>query len=163
MRISTTTLPKLPDRSISTQQVCPEETISLPVLYKAKVFEMTAIPTLLYGSETWARLKAETQRFESRQNRCMRYILGIRYSKRGNVYYSSDLRRKCTLQKIGDLLRIRRLRWFGHAARMGNERLPTKMLTTQRGRECSVGRPRTSWRRVIRVDLDSIESYDYPV
>ena len=89
------------------------------------------------------------------------YLRGLRVLLR--EYKCEFLQRfKCKLQKIEDLLRIRRLRWFGHAARMGNERLPTKMLTTQRGRECSVGRPRTSWRRVIRADLEAIECDDYP-
>ena len=57
---------------------------------------------------------------------------------------------------------MRRLRWFGHAARMNDERLPKKMLTGQLGRSRHVGRARLSWRKVIRADLDAIELEDYP-
>ena len=59
-------------------------------------------------------------------------------------------------------MRIRRLRWFGHAARMSEERIPKKMLTGQLGRSRQAGRARLSWRKVIRADLDAIECDDYP-
>ena len=126
-----------------------------------KVFKTTALPTLLYGSEVWAPSKDEIQRLEVWQNSCMRYMLGIRFSKHGNVS-SSELRRRCRLQKVEDLLRARRLRWFGHAARMDEERLPRKMLTGQLGRKRPVGRARTSWRKVVSEDLKAIDCEDYP-
>ena len=134
----------------------------IPLRQKVKVFKVTAIPTLLYGSEVWAPSKDEVQRLESWQNRSMRYMMGIIYSKHGHVP-SAELRRKCKLRKIEDLLRTRRLRWFGHAARMNPERLPKKMLTGQLGRRRPVGRARTSWRKVIKEDLEAIECDDYPV
>ena len=40
--------------------------------YKLKIFKMTAIPTLLYGSEVWAPSKDEVQRLESWQHKCIR-------------------------------------------------------------------------------------------
>ena len=101
------------------------------------------------------------QRLETWQNKCMRYMLGIRYSIHGHVP-SSELRRKCKLRKIEEHLRVRRLRWFGHAARMNDDRLPKKMLTAQLGRSRHVGRARLSWRKLIRADLETIECEDFP-
>ena len=117
--------------------------------------------TKIVNFRPWAPSKDELQRLETWQNKCMRYMLGIRYSTHGHVP-SSELRRKCKLRKIEDHLRVRRLRWFGHAARMNEEHLPKKMLTGQLGRTRQVGRARLSWRKVIRSDLDAIECEDYP-
>ena len=133
----------------------------IPLRHKVKVFRVTALATLLYGSEIWAPSKDEIQRLESWQNRSMRYMLGIYYSKHGHVA-GAELRRRCRLRRVEDLLRNRRLRWFGHAARMDTKRLPRKMLTGQLGRKRPLGRTRTSWRKVIKDDLEAIECDDYP-
>ena len=130
--------------------------------HKLKIFRMTALPTLLYGSEIWALTRDEILRLESWQHRCIRYMMGIRYSKHGNVP-GSELRQKCRLPTIERLLRERRLRWFGHAARMGEDRLPRKMLTARLGTRRPRGRPRKSWRETISEDLKMIGSYEeYP-
>ena len=44
----------------------------IPMKHKLKIFKMTTIPTLLYGSEVWAPAKDEIQRLESWQHRCIR-------------------------------------------------------------------------------------------
>ena len=123
--------------------------------YKLKIFKMTAIPTLLYGSEVWAPTKDEIRRLESWQHRCIRYMKNIRYSTHGNVS-NTELRKKAGLRTIHDLLRERRLRWVGHAVRMNKERMPHKMLTGQLGRTRPLGRPRMSWKKLINEDLESI-------
>ena len=123
--------------------------------------KMNAIPTFLYGSELWALSKDEIKRLETWQNNCMRYMMGIWYSKHEN-FPTTVLRRKCKLRTIEELLRTRRLRWFGHAARMSPERLPRKMITGQLGRTRPRVRTRMSWRKVINEDLQAIECDDYP-
>ena len=120
---------------------------------------MTALPTLLYGSEIWAPSKDEVQHLESWQNRCMRYMMGIRYSTHGHVS-GSELRKQCKQQKIETLLREGRLRWFGHAARMDEERLPRKMLTARLGTRHPNGRTRMNLRQVNTEDLRSIDCQD---
>ena len=116
---------------------------------------MTALPTLLYGSEIWTLRDDEISRLESWQHRCLRYMMGIKYHIHGNVP-GSELRNKCKVAKISTQLRTNRLRWFGHAARMPPERIPRKMLTAHLGRTRPKGRPRANWRQVITEDLKSI-------
>ena len=120
---------------------------------------MAALPTLLYGSEIWSLKKDELSRLESWQNRCMRYMLGIRYKVHGYVS-GSELRQKCRMPKIETLLRTSRLRWFGHAARMPPERVPRKMITAHLGAQRHIGRPRANWRQEITEDLKSIDCVD---
>ena len=123
--------------------------------YKLKIFKLTAIPTLLYGSEVWAPTKDEISRLESWQHRCIRYMMNIRYSTHGNVS-STELRKKTGLRTIHSLLRERRWKWLGHAARMNEERVPRKMLTGQLGRKRRLGKPRMSWKRIVNEDLQAI-------
>ena len=116
---------------------------------------MTALPTLLYGSDIWSLNKDELSRLASWQNRCMRYMLGIRY-KLHEFVSGNELRQKCRLPKIETLLRTSRLRWFG----MQPERVPRKMITAHLGAQYPVGRPRTNWRQVITEDVMFIDCAD---
>ena len=85
------------------------------------------------------------------------------WSTHGNVS-NSNLRMKYRLPKLDNVLRQRRLGWFGHAARMEKDRLPRKMLTAQLGTKRPRGRPRQSWRATIQNDLELIDcADDYPV
>jgi sorting nexin-29 len=134
----------------------------IPLRYKLRMFKTTALPTLLYGSETWSPDRDELRRLESWQHRCIRYMMGIRYETHGHVSNSS-LRQKCRLPKLENVLRKKRLRWFGHAARMDSSRLPRKMLTAHLGKNRPHGRPHKSWRQAIAEDLNFIGCYKtYP-
>ena len=134
----------------------------IPLRYKVRMYKTTALPVLLYGSETWSPNRDELRRLESWQHRCIRYMMGIRYETHGHVSNSS-LRQKCRLPKIADMLRRNRLRWFGHAARMSSDRLPRKMLTAHLGTNRPSGRPHKSWRQTIAEDLNMIGCYaTYP-
>jgi len=67
------------------------------------------------------------------------------HSGKNNVY-----------QKIAKLLHVRRRRYFGHAARITEDRLPRKMLTAQIGKTHRKGRPRRTWWQTIVEDLDML-------
>ncbi len=95
---------------------------------KIRIFKATVLPTLLYGSESWALLVRQLRRLESFQMRCIRYILGIRFATHGNVSHDS-LRLRCDIRPISDQLRINRLRWLGHLARMNSSRIPTRLYS----------------------------------
>ena len=58
-----------------------------------------------------------------------------------------------------EIIRERRLRW-GHVGRMGNERLPKRILfaRTEDGQR-NRGRPRKSWAELARDDLVQILEY----
>jgi len=94
---------------------------------KVRIFLTTVIPTLLFGSECWPILVRQLRRLESFQMRCLRYILGIRFATHGKVTHKS-IRLRCNVRTISDQLRINRLRWLGHLARMDKSRLPLKAL-----------------------------------
>ena len=77
---------------------------------------------LLYGSETWATTNSEEKRLDVFfDNRCLRRILGIKWFHRVR---NTTVRERTGQTPASLLLKTRRLKWFGHVSRMGQERLP---------------------------------------
>ena len=61
---------------------------------------------------------------------------------------------------MAEIIKERGLRWLGHVGRMGNERLPKRMLfaRTKEGQR-NRGRPKKSWAELARDDLVQIREY----
>ena len=90
--------------------------------------------------------------------RCQRKILKIRWSQHVR---NIDKRRKTNQLQLSNIIKKRRLQWFGHLQRMDASRLPLKLYrwTPYHGQR-KPGRPRTAWKDVIRRDLDSCDGVD---
>jgi hypothetical protein len=119
---------------------------------KIRIFKMTVLPTLLYGSESWPITASQLRRLQSFVMRCLRYILGIRFATHGNVP-NKTIRRRCKVLSIADLLRTNRLRWLGHLARMDKCRLPVKALFSRLSGSRPEGGQLSSWRKLVINDL----------
>jgi hypothetical protein len=63
-----------------------------------------------------------------------------------NLYSPSDIRQ----------VKSRRMRWAGHAARMGEERKVYKVLVRKPEGKRPLGRPRRRWEDGLRMDLREI-------
>jgi hypothetical protein len=64
-----------------------------------------------------------------------------------NLYSSPDIIRQ---------IKLRRMRWAGHVARMGKERKLCKVLVGKPEGKRPLGRPRRRWEDGIRMDLMEI-------
>ena len=64
---------------------------------------------------------------------------------------------KAIEKDIGTTIRIRRLRWLGHVFRMDTNRNPKKCLQSNPPGKLSRGKPRTTWRRSIEVELKKMK------
>lgn len=102
---------------------------------KSRVYQAVVRSILLYGCETWPVRVADLKKVEVFDNDCLRRILCFRRIDRVRT---STLRQTCRLQPIPAALRLRRLRWFGHAAR----RPPGELV-----RDCLLPRPLPGWRK----------------
>ena len=124
---------------------------------KMRVFNSVVIPTLLYGTETWAILDSQVHRLERFQNRCLRVILNIFYATHGQVSNKKVRKRARNQPSVEQQIRTRRLRWFGHVYRMDPSRLPNQMLTA---RPPDARRPQGkryfTWRELLRSDLEQL-------
>jgi hypothetical protein len=51
------------------------------------------------------------------------------------------------------MIKLRRMRWMGHVARMGEKRNAYRLLVGKRERKTSLGRQRCRWMDNIKMDL----------
>ena len=84
---------------------------------KAKIYDTCARSSMLYGSEECA---ATTDSLNRRQVTEMRMIRWMCAASLRDRVSNDELRGRLRLEKIGDVLRRRKLRCFGHVMRMDN-------------------------------------------
>ena len=106
---------------------------------------------MLYGSETWALTTGLEKKLETNELRMLRYMTGIKWQDKIS---NEKVRRRCKINKLGNEIRSRRLRWFGHVKRKGGnliEGVMNKNLNV-----CSPrGRPTKKWFQNIEEDLSA--------
>ena len=96
-------------------------------------------------------------RLERFQNRCLRVILKIFFATHGQVS-NSAIRQKAESQpSVEQLIRTRRLRWFGRAYNMHSSRLPNKILSAQppHGKRPQ-GKRFLTWHEILRSDFEQL-------
>ena len=89
---------------------------------KIKIYRTIILPVVLYGCETWSLTLREDRRLRLFENRVLRRVFG---PKRDNVtgewrkLHNEELNYLYSLPNIVRVVKSRRMRWVGHAARMG--------------------------------------------
>jgi len=126
----------------------------IPLRLKGKIYRMVVRPALLYGSECWPIKKAQIQRLRVAEMRMIRWICG---HTRLDRIRNEVSRGKIGVASIEDKMREARLRWFGHVRRRPMD-APVRRgetIVCSNGRRVR-GRPKKSWREVIKHDLKSL-------
>ncbi|KAJ4433985.1 hypothetical protein ANN_16304 [Periplaneta americana] len=108
-----------------------------------KFYKTMAIPTLLYGSETWTLTTSQLKRIEAAEMRLLRPLAGYTlYDHK----YNEDMRQELNTAAITETIHKYRSNWHEHVLRMPDDRLPRRLLNYRplgyRGR----GRPKKRWR-----------------
>jgi hypothetical protein len=86
---------------------------------------------VLYGCETWSLTLREEHRLKIFENKVLRKIFG---PKRDEVtgewrkLHNEELRDLCSSPSIIRVIKSRRMRWAGNAARMGEKRNMYRLL-----------------------------------
>ena len=117
------------------------------------------LPVVLYGCETWSLTLREERKLRVFENRVSRKIFGPMsdevtwewrrlHNKELNDLYSSP--------NIVRVIKLRRMRWAGHVARMGKERGVYRILVGKPEGRRPLGRPRHRWADNIRMDLQVV-------
>lgn len=117
---------------------------------KMGIYNATVLSILLYGSETWTLTKVNSNKLDAFHHKCLRKILGISYRDR---ITNRDILNRTQQQEISEIIRNRRLRWFGHVVRMRDERFPKKVLSWEPTVKRGPGRPRYTWKQNVTKDL----------
>ena len=85
--------------------------------------------------------------------RMLRYMAGVAWQDRVS---SEEVARRCGVEVLENVLRRRRLRWFGHVKRRDEED-PLRRVgeLVVEGRR-PPGRPRKSWRKTVEEDMRKV-------
>jgi len=118
------------------------------------------LPVVLYGCETWSLTLREERRLRVFENRVLRRIFG---PKRDEV---TEEWRKLHNEELNDLycpanivrvIKVRRMRWEEHVARMRERRGVYSVLVGEKPEgKRPLGRPRRRWEDNIKMDLQEV-------
>ena len=115
---------------------------------RGRIFSSVVRATMLHGSETWAPTAVVLQRLHRNDRAMIRWICGTRL---GDRIASDKLLERLGLQDITDVVRTRRLRWYGHVVR--SSRTINSVRNYNPPGKRSRGRPAKTWSSCVKEDL----------
>ena len=131
---------------------------------KVRLYNAYVLPVLLYGSETWTITAKEAPRINAFGTKCLRQICGIDWHERITNQEALALTKQVP---VTDVIRRRRLTFFGHVARMSAgadtrqlllaeppKLVPGRAAAGTRKWKRARGRPALTWKRLISKDLE---------
>ena len=126
----------------------------LPLRLKGRVYNATVRAVLLYSTETWPIRAQDLRRLQVFDNRCLRTIARIGWSRR----IRNEVIRKQVLgdtfgRTIKECIERNQLRWLSHVLRMPDHRLPNKTLFSlpvSTWRKPKGGQP-TTWQKGMKA------------
>jgi hypothetical protein len=114
---------------------------------------------VLYGCETWSLTLREEHRLRVFENRVLRRIFGTKGDEVTGEWrklHNEELRDMYSSPSIIRIIKLRRMRWAGHVARMGQKRNTYRLLVGNPEGKIPLGRPRCRWVDNIRMDLGEV-------
>ena len=122
---------------------------SVPLKYRAQVYNVCIRSTMLYSAAVWALTQREEQILQCCDRRMLRQMCGLSLEDR---VPSRDILRRCQLEDVLLAVRKRRLAWFGHIYRRDQDPLSRIGEVVAPGRRPR-GRPKKRWIDCVRGDL----------
>ncbi len=92
------------------------------------IYGSFVLSVLLYGAESWRITRTQLQWLDAFHHRCLRTILGVRWS---DPISTEELLRRTPQCHIGTTILRLRLRWLGHVMRMPAECVARQVLFEQ--------------------------------
>ena len=122
----------------------------VPLRSRSNIYDACIRSVMLYAAETWPLTQRLEQVIVSCDRRMLRYLAGVRLQDR---VPSEVVAGGCGLRQISEVLRTRRLRWYGHVKRREEgEALAIARDWTVEGRRPR-GRLRKTWIDNVREDM----------
>ena len=119
-----------------------------------KFYNACVLSTLLYAAECWSLTERDEARLDAFDMRCQHKILQIKWSQHVTNKHLISVTKQ---PQLTNLIRYRRLKWFGHLLRMDSNRIPKRLhLWKPSHRRRRRGQPRTKWIDIIQRDLRNL-------
>ena len=97
---------------------------------KARMVRSEVVETLLYGCATWTPLKGHYAKLRTTHHRMLLQILGVRCkSPNKRILSYKDTLQRTECESIETTVRTRRLLWAGALLRIGDNRLPKRVMS----------------------------------
>jgi hypothetical protein len=124
---------------------------------KIKMYRTVILPVVLYGCETWSPTLREEHRLRVSENSVLRRIFGPKREVDGSwrKLQNNELHSLYFSPHIARVIKLRRMRWAEHVARIGG-RSVYRVLTGRTEGKRPVERPRRRWKDNIKMDLRGI-------
>jgi hypothetical protein len=126
---------------------------------KINIYRTIILSVVLYGCKTWSLTLREERRLRVFENRVLRRVFG---PKRDEVtgewrkLHNEKLNDLYPLPNIVRVVKSKRMRWSGHVARMGEDRVVHRVLVGKPKGKRPLGRPRHRWEDNIKIDLQKV-------
>ena len=126
----------------------------IPLKNRAHIYEACIRPVILYGAESWPLTQRLEKCIQCCDRRMLRILTGV--SLRDRVS-SAEVARRCGLREILEVVRVRRLQWFGHVQRRRDDEALSVVRNWQVEGRRPRGRPKKTWMKMIEEDLRVME------
>jgi hypothetical protein len=126
---------------------------------KIRIYKTIILPVILYRCETWSQTLREEHILRVFENRVLRRIFG---PKRDEVMgewrklHNEELHDLYSSPSVIRIMKLWRMRWVGHVARMGEKRNTYRLLVGKPVGNRLLGRPRCRWVDNIGMDLGEV-------
>ena len=117
------------------------------------------MPVVLYGRETWSLKLWEERKLRVFENRVLRKIFGRRRDEVKGEWrrlHNEELNDLYSSPNFVRVIKSRRMRWAGHVALMGEEKVVYRILVGKPEGRRPLGIPRRRWADNIRTDLREV-------
>jgi hypothetical protein len=127
-----------------------------------RIYTTIILPVALYECETWCLALREKLRLRVFENRVLRKIFGLKRDEVTGEWrklHNKELHYLYSSPSIIRIIKLRRMRWMGHVARMGEKKNVYRLLMGKPERKRPLGRPRhrwVKWVNNIRMDLEEV-------
>jgi len=117
---------------------------------KGLLYRVCVRSAMLYSSETWALRVEDVKRIEGAEMRMLRWMGGFSWADRRK---NSEVRAMMDIVPVEEVMRMRRLRWYGHVERKNDEDGVKRAMDLEVEGKRPRGRPRKTWKATVEEDM----------
>jgi hypothetical protein len=123
---------------------------------KISIYKTIILPVVQYGCEMWSQTVKEEHKLRVFENRVLRRIFGPKRAGMTGGWrklYNEELLNLYSSPSIIRIIKLRRMRWAGHMAGMGEKRNVYRLLVRKPEEMRPLGRLRHRWIDNTKMDL----------
>jgi hypothetical protein len=112
---------------------------------KVRIYKTIILPVVLYACETWSLTIREEHKLRAFENSVLRRTFGPKKSRVTGGWrklHNEELHNLYTSTSIIRIIKLRRMRWVGYVAQMGEKRNMYRLLVGKPEGKRPLGRPR---------------------